>query len=123
MRISNAILWNSQDALAELAAIKGLPFKTSYWLGRLVRKLDAARREVEQDRGDIIKRLGVKSEDGKTYSVPADLWEEFSGAFGAVLEAEVDIDIGPIDIPGDIAIPVSVTNAFGDFFLPPQREP
>lgn len=94
----------ARTVLEELSE-RNLPARTSFKIALLVKKVLPILQTFEEQRNNIIVKLGQKSEDG-TYVVPPERMPEANKYLGDIGEEIVEIDFTPIDISllGDIEI-------------------
>ena len=76
-----------------------LPVKVNFYLQKNMTKLAEMGQEIEKARMDIVRKYGEESEDGQSYTVPADKVElankELSDLFA--LEQEVKVNMISLD--------------------------
>lgn len=96
MKITLEQLVSSREALDELGAAKGLPFKTAYWCGRVLKKAANEIADWDQARGKVLNELGAKpNAETNRFDFPTSEAEaEFHKQATEILAEE-------IELPGD----------------------
>jgi hypothetical protein len=118
--VTNAGICEAFMAVQQLAVAK-LPVKTSYWVGRLLARLNAEYKAIEKRRGDLIKEIGSKMEGTGNYEIkPEDKGtvELYQKTWTEQMEASVelkDIPVIKIETLGNISIEPSVLSALDPF--------
>lgn len=106
MKITNAFFEknNTQESpLIKLCKCNGLPAKVSYWLSRLLQKLEPLNTVYNGERKKLIEKWCDK-EDGKPkeesgqYKITEHV-KEFNDEYAELLSIELAIDILVIEIP------------------------
>lgn len=85
---------------------KEIPVRVAWNLTKLVKVFDKELSELEEQRVDTIKRIGVVDDSGNM-SVPDDKMEEFVQTFNESLNSDFvieDFEPIPVDLLGDITI-------------------
>lgn len=92
------------EAVARLAndqatgAMRKWPVKVSYWIARVITKLQAEYDASEKARIALAEEHGTKTEDGKLFEFGAEQAVAFNVGMTAVNETEIDIDLPQIAI-------------------------
>ena len=91
-------LFNMQTSLNRVVALELEP-KTSYRVSKILRKVIAELKTVEDERQKLIKKYAVADDKG-IKKVPDDKMEEFNKDWASLLEMEVkmDIELIPLDM-------------------------
>jgi len=119
MKITNAFFDqnNTLDSpLVKLCRCDKLPTKTSYWLSRLLQKLESLNNIYNSERKKLIEKWCDKKEDGMPdaengqYKLTKHVLE-FNAEYQELLSIELDIDMELIEIPLE-KIPDGVLNSF-----------
>lgn len=118
MKITNAFFEqnNTQEsALIKLCRCNGLPAKTSYWLSRLLQKLEPLNTVYNGERKKLIekwcdKKDGKPNEENGQYKITEHV-KEFNAEYAELLAIELEIDMNAIEIPIE-KIPDGVLNSF-----------
>ena len=119
MKITNTFFEanNTQDSpLIKLCKCTGLPTKISYWLSRLLQKLEPLNVVYNTERQKLIEKWCEKKLDGTPdaengqYQFIAHT-KEFNAEYQELLSIELDLDMEIIKIPLD-KIPDGVLNSF-----------
>lgn len=90
--------------LVKLANAATLPVKTSYWLSRLIKKINSEAETYHKERQKIIDRLCDRDEKGEPVSVGPgmislkDHQQEFMEAMNKLGDIDISIDINKIKI-------------------------
>ena len=99
MKITNGEIFGAVQALGELSN-KELPVKFSYWLARLINKLDGSYKAIEKVRNDLVQKHGEKNEKGQfEVKQGGSKWEAFATEFNELMVEEVEVDVSPIKLP------------------------
>jgi len=99
MKLTNGEIFGAVQALTELSD-RDLPVKFSYWLARLINKLDGANKALEKVRNDLVKKYGKQTEKGNIEVKPGDDgWEDFAKGFNELMAEEVEVDVSPVNLP------------------------
>ena len=109
------------EANAALLRIGHVPMqaRTAYWMGRNFDQINPVAKKLEKERGEIIKKYGVKNEDtgafnlpmtvdhatekgadGKPKQIPNPNVEKAGEEFEAILDQEVEVEIMKVNIDG-----------------------
>ena len=91
-------LFNMQTSLNRVVALELEP-KTSYRVSKILRKVIAELKTLEDERQKLIKKYAVADDKG-IKKVPDDKMEEFNKDWASLLEMEVkmDIELIPLDM-------------------------
>lgn len=105
MKIKLSDIVNGVVSINALQEIK-LPVKISYRLKRLVDRLTPILKNYDEQRNELIKKLGEKDEEKDTWNVKKENLTEFYAELQKVLEIEEDIEWEKIKIDelGDVKI-------------------
>ena len=98
MKIALKQVWASQAAMPKLLNRELADVRSSYFLGKNARALDAEYSILNQKRILLVKKYGIEDSKSKQWNVPKEKMEEFNKAFEALLEESVDVSIDVIDI-------------------------
>lgn len=97
----NEILKAAQ-ALKKLAQ-KELNIKTAVNLARLIKKLDGELEVFNDKYRELLEKYGKENDEGG-YSIPKEKQKEFSENLTQLINVEIEIDGGKINIEDDIKI-------------------
>ena len=86
------------QALNELLECPNFPSLVSYELSKAVKELQEIQENFNKAKNDLFTKLGEKSEDGKTASIPKDKIEEFQKALEPLLNKEEEVKHAPVQI-------------------------
>lgn len=92
------------EALAGLATDQATgvsrkwPVKMSYWIARMIVKLQGEYDSLEKQRIALAEQLGTKSEDGKLFEFTEGTAAQFNESMKAVNESDIEIDLPVIHI-------------------------
>lgn len=109
MKLTNNEIYSYAIALNEAFAdnTQRLPMKVNFYLQKNKKALVTLGQDIEESRLEIIRSYGEPSEDGTTYSIPADKVAEAQKELEdlLMLEQEVEIyKINPDSLPDDISL-------------------
>ena len=97
MKITNGQLIDAWPAIQNLGALKGLPTKTSYWLGKSIAKLKGRLEDCERTRVKILLDHAELDADGNPVTMGAQVKlkdaKAFEAAFGELRGIEIDVDV------------------------------
>lgn len=106
LKITTNEMRNIFETLGKIAQTK-LPIKASYWVGRVLSKLDGEYMASEKTRTALVTELGDAVE-GKGVQVTPDNpnWKTFQERYTELMNIEIDIDVPQIELEkfGDIEI-------------------
>lgn len=74
-----------------------LPVKTAYRLSKLLKKIHAEYKAIEERRMSLFKKFGTENPD-KSYTVPKEKSDEFHKEMDTLLEGPSDIQFQPVTI-------------------------
>lgn len=74
-----------------------LPVKTAYRLSKLLKKIHAEYKAIEEKRMALFKKWGVENAD-KTYTVPKEKADEFHKEMDELLASPSDIQFQPVTV-------------------------
>ena len=109
-----------ESPLGKLCKYDNLPTKTSYWLSRLLQKLEPLHKVYLGEKQKLIDKWCDRKEDG-TPDVEGQLFkvslhmQEFNGDLQELLSIELSLDMDKIKVPLD-KIPDGLLNSY-DFNL------
>ncbi|MCK9370955.1 hypothetical protein M0R04_13675 [Candidatus Dojkabacteria bacterium] len=86
------------DKLTSLSKIK-LPIKVSYWVSRILSKVNSELKSFQEQRNKLIEEYGEQDEKTKQFTVkdPEKL-KVFSKEINELLDVEVELDVKKISI-------------------------
>jgi hypothetical protein len=97
---------NMLETLGKMAQMK-LPIKASYWVGRLIAKLDGEYAASEKARNALVTELGEPVDGGGIQVTPENPnWKTFQERYTELMNVEIDIELPqiPLDQFGNIDI-------------------
>lgn len=108
MKLDNGEVFGAVQGLMQLSE-KELPVKISYWLARLLNKLDGAYQAIEKVRNKLVQKHGTpnpKKNGQPELKVGDAKWEAFTVEFNELMIEKTEVDIEPVKLP--IIIPEEV---------------
>lgn len=96
MTIKAAQLYASSQALAKLETCD-LPFRASFQLERIMRKLQPEIAGIESTRQKLVRKFGDLQPDNSSFTVSSEMVPQFLAEFNSVLDVDLDLDIKPLD--------------------------
>lgn len=81
---------DSVDSLGELTKVS-LPIKVSYWISRLITKVNRELKHFSEQRDKLIESLGEQKEDGE-YRVTKDKLSEYKDKLHEMMQVEIEIE-------------------------------
>lgn len=96
MKFKPLELVTAYRALAALSKQK-IPARASYWVSRLIIKLEPEYIAIENKRVELIKKHGVMDEKGN-FKVGPEKLEAFSAEFDPITKDEIEVAVEPINI-------------------------
>lgn len=82
----------------ETGAQRKLPAKVSYWVARLLSKLQGEYELSEKARLALAEEFGVKNEEGTQYNFTEESGAKFTARWNEILETEIELDLPTIRI-------------------------
>ena len=106
MKLSNGQIYGVMQALGELSQLE-LPVKLSYWMARLINKLDSANKAIEKVRSGLVQKYG-KATGNNQFAVNQEDegWEQFAAEFNELMMVETEVDVSPVNLP--LKLPLEV---------------
>lgn len=126
MEVTNRALIESQVALQNLATLKGLPTKTSYWIGRTLAKVTTQLKYYDTERQKLVDTYAkkdskgnvkqVKDEEGKnTGRIDLENPKEFGEKHTELMDITVEFEAPSVKLSDLLGLESSLTP--GDFIV------
>lgn len=97
------------------------PVKVSYWIARLITKMQSEYEASEKLRLELAEQFGTKTEDGKLFEFTAGAAQQFNESMTSVNDTVIDIELPAIGITAfdDLDIEPTVFIVFGKLVVEP----
>jgi hypothetical protein len=75
-----------------------MPFKTSYRLRKLARKISEELMHIDKERDELIRKYGEKAANGQIVVPKGEKTQEFMSEYNMMLQTEATFDFAPIPL-------------------------
>ncbi|MDO8670028.1 MAG: hypothetical protein Q7O66_01175 [Dehalococcoidia bacterium] len=115
MELKNGEIFQMGQLCGELAEVD-VPARVGYHVGRLIKKVQSAGKDIDETRNKLIAKYGEKNDKGLPQVKPdSPNFETFAEEYNGLMDEKTDIDANKVILPAETKIKIKLLMAFDPF--------